>query len=175
MYIEPVPRILISRRKIALAVDRLAQEIREDYHDKTPLLTGILKGSFIFLADLVRRLDIPLEIDFIRLSSYGNNTRSSGQVTLLTQVCPPVMDRHVLIVEDIVDTGLTVRFLKDYLLQHGAASVKLCSLVDKPSRREVSVEIDYLGFTAPDKFLVGYGMDWCEKYRHLPDICVMVD
>jgi hypoxanthine phosphoribosyltransferase len=173
MNTEPGARILISRKRIAAAVKRLAGEIRQDYYNKNPLFIGVLKGSFIFLSDLIRYLDFPLEIDFIRLGSYGNSTRSSGCVTLLAEPCTAVSGRHILIVEDIVDTGLTVDFLREYLQRHGAASIKICSLADKPSRREVPVEIDYLGFTVPDKFLVGYGLDRCEKYRNIPDICVI--
>lgn len=173
MNTVPYPRIFINRRRIASAVARIGAEIRRDYREKNPLLIGILKGSFIFVADLVRKLDFPLEVEFIQLSSYGNSTRSSGQVTLLTDPCPDVSGRHVLIVEDIIDTGLTSRFLYQYFLERGAVSIKLCALLDKPSRRKESMAIDYLGFTVPDMFLVGYGLDYCEKYRNLPDLCIL--
>jgi hypoxanthine phosphoribosyltransferase len=164
--------VLISRQKIAAAVKKLAAAIQADYHGKNPLLVGILKGSFIFMADLIRRIDIPLEVDFIRLASYGSGTRSSGKISLIHELPSRIQDRHVVVVEDIVDTGLTTSFLCDYLRHKDPASLKLCTLADKPSRRQVPVQIDYLGFTVPDKFIVGYGIDWNEKYRNLPDICV---
>jgi hypoxanthine phosphoribosyltransferase len=170
---EPELKILISKRKIAVTIKRLADEIRQDYKDKNPLLVGILKGSFIFMSDLVRQLDIPLEIDFIRLSSYGSGTQSSGQITLIHELPSRIQDRHVLVVEDIVDTGLTTTFLYNYIRQKGPASIKLCSLTDKPSRRKVPINIDYLGFSVPNRFIVGYGIDFDEKYRNLPDIRVM--
>jgi hypoxanthine phosphoribosyltransferase len=173
MNTQPELKILISKRKIATAIKRLSDEIRQDYSDKNPLLVGILKGSFIFMADLVRRLDFALEIDFIRLSSYGSSTRSSGKITLVHELPSRIQDRHVLVVEDIVDSGLTTSFLCDYIRQRGAASIKLCSLTDKPSRRKIPITVDYLGFSVPDAFIVGYGIDWNEKYRNLPDIRII--
>jgi hypoxanthine phosphoribosyltransferase len=163
--------VLISREEIATAVDRLAAEISRDYGHKRPLLVAVLKGAFVFLADLMRRLDFPLEVDFIRLSSYGSGQESSGEVRVVHGLGTDVAGRHVLVVEDIIDTGLTTAFLLNYLKEKGAASVRLCALTDKPSRRQVAVNIDYLGFTVPDKFLVGYGIDWDERFRYLPDIC----
>ncbi len=164
---------LLSRVEIDSAVKRLASEIASDYHDKNPLLIGILKGSFVFLADLVRQLDFPLEIDFIRLSSYGSGQQTSGKVKVVQGLRSVVRGRHVLVVEDIVDTGITVAFLMDYLKKKKTVSSRLCALTDKPSRRRVPVTIDYLGFNVPDKFLVGYGLDYDEKYRNLPDICIL--
>jgi len=163
--------VLISREQIAAAVSRLAAEISRDYRDRRPLLVAVLKGAFIFLADLVRLLDFPLEVEFIRLSSYGQGKKSSGKVKVVHGLGTEVRGRHVLVIEDIVDTGLTTSFLLDYLKKKKVASVRLCSLTDKPSRRQVPVNIDYLGFTVPDRFLVGYGIDWDEKFRYLPDIC----
>jgi hypoxanthine phosphoribosyltransferase len=165
-------QVLISRQKIAARIKQMAASIQADYSGKNPLLVGILKGSFIFMSDLIRRIDIPLEVDFIRLASYGSGTQSSGKITLIHELPSRVQGRHVLVVEDIVDTGLTTTFLCDYLRQKDPASLKLCTLTDKPSRRKIPVRIDYLGFTVPDKFIVGYGIDWNEKYRNLPDICV---
>ena len=164
-------KVLVPRQEIEKEVRRLAAEINKDYAGKNPLLIGILKGSFIFLADLVRLLDMPLEVDFVRLSSYGGNTQSSGEIRMAEGLCPEAKGRDVLVIEDIVDSGLTTSFLLDYLKEQGAASVKLCVLADKPSRRRMPVVIDYLGIEVPDKFLVGYGLDYDEKYRHLPDIC----
>jgi len=174
MSSEPEPRVLISREQIAAAVKRLAAEITRDYLGKYPLLVGILKGSFMFLADLVRHLDFPLEIDFVRLSSYGS-TKSSGKVSQVQGLLTPIKGRDVLLIEDIVDTGLTTGFTLDYLRQQIPAALKLCALADKPARRRRPVVIDYLGFTVPNKFLVGYGLDLDEKYRNLPDICFLED
>jgi hypoxanthine phosphoribosyltransferase len=165
------PKLLITQEKINQAVTRLAAEIRRDYRGKQPLLIGILKGCFVFMADLVRELDLPVEIDFVILSSYGAGTRTSGKVKVVHGLKSQIRGRDVLVVEDIVDTGLTVAFLMDYLGKKKPASLKLCVLADKPSQHKVPVTIDYLGFTVPDKFVVGYGIDWNEKFRHLPDIC----
>ncbi len=166
-------KVLLSHKEIESAIDRLAAEIRCDYYDKNPVFVSILKGSFMFTADLIRRLDFPLEVEFIRLFSYGNNQDSSGKIIVKQGLHFPVKDRYVLVIEDIVDTGHTLAFLLDYLKKRKPASIKLCALADKPSRRKVNLPIDYLGFTVPDKFIVGYGMDWGEKYRYLPDICIV--
>ena len=147
------------------------QAIRRDYRDKNPLLIGILKGSFIFMADLVREIAVPLEVDFIRLSSYGCGTESSGSIKVLSRLNEPVEGRHIVVVEDIIDTGLTTAYFLKYLQRKKPASVRLCALTEKPCRRKTDIRIDYLGFTVPDKFIVGYGIDWNEKYRNLPDIC----
>ncbi|MBI4283903.1 MAG: hypoxanthine phosphoribosyltransferase [Chloroflexi bacterium] len=173
MNSQTSPKVLFRRQEIAATVSKLAAELRQDYQDKYPLLIGVLKGSFIFTADLIRQLDFPLEVEFIRLSSYGRDKESSGKVKVVQGLRAKVRGRHVLVIEDIVDSGLTIAFLLDYLRQKKPASLKLCALTDKPSRRQTPVTIDYLGFTVPDKFLVGYGLDWDEQFRNLPDICVM--
>jgi len=165
------PELLIPHGKIKQTVAKLAAEIRRDYQGKQPLLIGILKGSFVFMADLVRELGLPVEVDFVKLSSYGAGTETSGKVKIVQGLKTPIKGRDVLVIEDIVDTGLTVSFLMDYLRKKKPASLRLCALTDKPSRHEVPVTIDYLGFTVPDKFIVGYGIDWNEKFRHLRDIC----
>ena len=165
------PKVLITQDEIKQAVARLATEIRQDYKSKEPLLVGILKGSFVFMADLIRQLELPVEVDFVKLSSYGAGSETSGKVKVVQGLKTPIKGRHVLVVEDIVDTGLTISFLLDYLQKKKTASLRLCTLTDKPSRRQVPVTIDYLGFTVPDKFIVGYGIDWNEKFRYLPDIC----
>ena len=169
------PQVLVSRKEIETAVKRLAAEITLDYKDKNPVILGILKGSFIFLSDLVRKLDFPLEVEFVRCSSYGSGRESSGSIKTVRGMRLDVKGRHVLVCEDIVDTGNTVSFLLDYLKKKKTASFKLCALVDKPSRRQTPVNIDYTGLTVPDKFLVGYGLDCAEKYRNLPDICYLED
>ena len=168
-------QILLKRNEIARAIDRLASEIKRDYQGKQPLLIGVLKGSFVFMADLIRQLDLPLELDFVRLSSYGAARESSGKVRVVQGVKTPVKGRDVLVIEDIVDTGITISFLLDYLKKKQPASLKLCALTDKPSRHRVPVSIDYLGFTVPDKFIVGYGIDFDEKFRYLPHIYSLED
>ena len=175
MVSQPQLKILISHDEIAKAVDRLAREIERDYQDKQPLLIGVLKGSFMFMADLIRQLDLLLELDFIRLSSYGAARESSGKVRIIQGVKTPVKGRNVLVVEDIVDTGITTSFLLEYLKKKQPASLKLCTLTDKPSRRRVPVPIDYRGFTVPNKFIVGYGLDFNQKFRNLPHIYTLED
>jgi hypoxanthine phosphoribosyltransferase len=166
-------RCVIQAKEINAAVVRLASEITRDYREKNPVLIGILKGSFIFMADLVRHLDFPLELEFVQLSSYGDSRKTSGRVEVKLDINTDVRNRDIIIVEDIVDTGLTLSFLLDYLKNKEPASIKLCALTEKPSRRQVPVDIDYIGFTVPDKFLVGYGLDCAGKYRNLPDICTL--
>ncbi len=173
MSSQPKPHILFSKGEIEATVKRLAAGIKQDYQGKHPLLIGILKGSFMFMADLIRLLNFPLEVEFIRLSSYGGGKESSGRIKVVQGLRSPIKGRDTLVIEDIVDTGLTISFLLDYLWKRKPASLKLCALTDKPSRRQVPVTIDYLGFTVPNKFIVGYGLDWDEKFRNLPDICVL--
>jgi len=170
MAFQPQLKILINCDEIAQAIKRLAFEIRRDYQNKQPLLIGVLKGSVIFMSDLVRQLDLPLELDFIRLSSYGAARESSGKVSVVQGVKTPVKGRDILVIEDIVDTGITISFLLDYLKKKRPASLKLCTLTDKPSRRRVPVSIDYRGFTVPNKFIVGYGLDLDQRFRNLPHI-----
>lgn len=168
---SPQPKVLITQAQIRQAVAKLAAQIRRDYQGKQPLFIGILKGSFVFMADLIRELELPVEIDFVKLSSYGTGTKTSGKVKMVQGLKTLIKGRDVLVVEDIVDTGLTVSFLMEYLRKKKPASLKLCALTDKPARHNAPVNIDYLGFTVPDKFIVGYGIDWDEKFRYLRDIC----
>jgi hypoxanthine phosphoribosyltransferase len=175
MDFQPQLKILISRDDIAKAVDRLASEIERDYQGKQPLLIGVLKGAFVFMADLIRQLNLPVELEFVRLSSYGAARESSGSVRVIQGLKTPIKGRDVLVIEDIVDTGISISFLLDYLRKKKPASLRLCVLTDKPSRRRVPVSIDYLGFTVPDKFVVGCGLDFDEKFRYLPEICVIED
>lgn len=165
--------LFISRSQIAETVQHLARQVEADYPDEMPLLVGVLKGSFIFMADLVREIQRELEIDFLRTSSYGSETVSSGKVKLHMGVTTPLKGRSVLVVEDIVDTGLTTAYATRYLRRRGASSVKVCAFLDKPSRRVVPVSPDYVGYTVPDKFLVGYGLDLDQRYRSLPDIYIL--
>jgi len=171
MIAQPEPHILFTKHEIEATVEKLAAEIRNDYQGKYPLLIGILKGSFVFMADLIRLLDFPLEVEFITLSSYGRGRESPGKLKMVKGLRSPIKSRDVLVIEDIVDTGLSISFLLDYLKKKKPASLKLCALTDKPSRRQIPVAIDYLGFTVPNKFIVGYGIDWDERFRYLSDIC----
>jgi hypoxanthine phosphoribosyltransferase len=164
---------LLSREQIDIAVRRLAAELNRDYHGKNPLVIGILKGCFVFMADLVRELDFQVDIDFARLSSYGSGKETSGRVKVVYGPRSEIKGRDIIIVEDIIDTGLTLKHFLRYLQKKQPASLKLCALAEKPDRNQGQVKIDYLGFMVPDKFLVGYGLDWDEKYRNLPDICIL--
>jgi len=163
-------KVLYSRQEIEAAVTRMTAEITRDYRERNPVVIGVLKGCFIFMSDLVRRLDFPLETDFVQLSSYGRGTNSSGKIKMAQDIRATVKGRDVLVVDDIVDTGNSLTFLEDYLKNKNPASLKFCCLLDKPSRRQVPVKVEYRGFTVPDKFVVGYGMDYAEQYRNLPDI-----
>ncbi len=170
---QPKLSLLFSRQEIEAAINRLAAELNRDYPGKYPILIGVLKGSFMFMADLIKLLEFPLEVEFVRLSSYGGGKKSSRKIKVVQGLHAPIKGRDVLVIEDIIDTGLTVNFLLDYLRRKKPASLKLCALTDKPSRREVPVTIDYLGLTVPNEFVVGYGLDWDEKFRNLPEIYVL--
>lgn len=174
-YIPPVPEMLIPQADIDARVAELAAEIDADYAGVDELvLLGVLKGSFIFLADLARKLTIPRRIEFLAVSSYGaSESTDPGAVRLLMDVRHPIERVPVLIVEDIVDTGRTLEYLQRILRARGPASLKTCALVRKQERAEVQVDVDYVGFDIPDKWVVGYGLDWAEQYRALPDICVV--
>lgn len=168
-------RLLLSRDAIARRVQELAAQISKDYRGKDPILVGILKGAFIFLADLVRALEFPVEIDFVRLRSYGNGTTSSGDVEITKDVELPLEGRHVLIVEDIVDIGYTLHFLRQQFSARHPRSLRICCLIDKTERRAVDVPLDYVGFTVEKGFLVGYGLDCGEKFRTLPEVYELID
>ncbi len=169
-----VKEILISQDEIIAKVKELGQQISKDYsEDQELIVVGILKGAIIFLSDLVREINLPIALDFMAVSSYGSSTESSGAVRILKDLERDVENKHVLIVEDIVDTGLTLKYLLDNLHARKPASVKTCTLLDKPSRRLVDVTVNYNGFSIPDKFVVGYGLDYGETYRNLPYIAVL--
>ena len=164
---------LLTAEQIQARVAEMGEQIARDYRGQTPLLIGVLKGAAIFMSDLVRAIDLKLGFEFMAISSYGSGTRSSGEVRIVKDLDVPVDGRDILVVEDIVDTGLTLSFLISSLHQRGAKSVKLAALLDKWERREREVKIDYLGFKIPDAFVVGYGLDFAERYRNLPYIAVL--
>lgn len=165
----------MNHEQIRDVVDRLAEEIRRDYKQKTPVLVGILKGSFVFMADLIRALDMPLEVDFVILSSYGSGTESSGEIKVIHGLESSIEGKDVLIVEDIIDSGLTLSLFLEELRRRKPASLRLCVLVDKVARRKLNVLIDYIGVQVQDEFVVGYGIDYDEQYRYLPDLYVVED
>lgn len=170
----PTPSVLLSRDAIATRVAELAAEIRADFAaDAEVHFVCVLKGAFVFFADLVRELSLPCTLDFIVASSYRKSTRTSGEVRLTKDLDSGIEGRHVVIVEDIVDTGLTLTYLRQILSARGPLSVRTVCLLSKPSRREIDVPVDYIGFTIEDRFVVGYGLDYAEKYRDLPYIGVL--
>jgi hypoxanthine phosphoribosyltransferase len=167
---QPAMKLLYSRTHIAGQVERLAAEISRDYPDREILLVGVLKGSFLFFADLVRAITSPTVIDFVRLASYGSDTQSSGIVEMRKDLELPIKGQDVIVVEDIIDSGYTLESLYHRLLLRGPRSLKICTLIDKRARREVAIEADYVGIRMEDGFIVGYGLDYDERYRNLPDI-----
>lgn len=166
---------LFSAEQIQARISELGAEIARDYAGRNPLLLGVLKGAFVFMSDLVRATDLRLGVEFMAISSYGASTRSSGEVKIVKDLDVPIEGRDILVVEDIVDTGLTLSYLLANLESRGARSVKLAALLDKHERRLREVKIDYLGFRIPDAFVVGYGLDFAERYRNLPYIAVLKD
>ena len=172
-FTNPNIEVLITTDEIQKRIADMGADIARDYAGKNPLMIGVLKGACTFLSDLMRAIDIPLGIEFMAISSYGGSMRTSGEVRILKDLDVAIEGRHILVVEDIVDTGLTLNYLLANLKSRGAASVKLAALLDKFERREKKVPIDYLGFQIPDKFVVGYGLDFAERYRNLPYIGVV--
>jgi hypoxanthine phosphoribosyltransferase len=170
---EDVEEILLSADQIGSRVVELGAELAADYVGRTPVLVSVLKGSIVFLADLIRAMDVPLNVDLMEVSSYGSATESSGQVRILKDLSSSIEGRDVVVVEDIIDTGLTLNYLLRYLAERHPASVRVCCLLDKPARRLAEIEIDYRGFSIPDRFVVGYGLDYDERYRNLPYIGVL--
>ncbi|MHB8127277.1 MAG: hypoxanthine phosphoribosyltransferase [Desulfitobacteriaceae bacterium] len=170
---QDIERVLVNKEQLQECVAKLGAEITKDYKGKKILVLGILKGAVPFMADLIREIKIPIVYDFMAVSSYGFSTQSSGVVRILKDLERSVEDVHILIVEDIVDTGLTLKYLKDNLLGRNPLSVKIVTLLDKPSRRKAAVTPDYNGFLIPDEFVVGYGLDYSENYRNLPYVGVL--
>ncbi|KAB3533212.1 hypoxanthine phosphoribosyltransferase [Alkaliphilus serpentinus] len=174
MYKENI-EVMISKEEIAHKVKALGEEITNDYSGsgKELVVIGVLKGANVFLGDLIRQIDLPILVDFIAVSSYGLSTETSGVVKILKDLDLDVEGKDVLIIEDIVDTGLTLKYLTENFKSRNIASMKICALLDKPERRKCPIDIDYLGFEIPDKFVVGYGIDYAEKYRNLPYVAVV--
>ena len=165
--------ILYTKEQLAEAVKKLGQQITKDYEGKKPVMICILKGASVFFVDLIREIDLPLEIDFMVVSSYGASTKSSGEVKMVKDLDRSINGRDVIVVEDIVDSGMTLSFLKRTLLGRGANSLRIATLMDKPARRRVELTVDYSCFEIPDAFVVGYGLDYAEKYRNLPFIGIL--
>lgn len=168
-----VQEILFTEEEVSAKVRELGEQITRDYQGQDLLVIGILKGAAMFMGDLVKRIGMVVEMDFMAVSSYGKSSESSGVVRIIKDLDKSIEGRHVLIVEDIIDTGLTLHYLKNLLEQRNAASVKIASLLDKPERRQVEISPDYLGFSVPDHFIVGYGLDFAERYRNLPYVGVL--
>jgi hypoxanthine phosphoribosyltransferase len=168
-----ISAILFDERKLQERIRELASRISADYLDKDPVLISILKGGFVFMADLVRSISIPVEVDFMAISSYGSGTTSSGVVKIKKDIDVDITGRNVIIVEDIVDSGLSLQYIRDYFSQHNPASVKVCVLLDKPAAHKIEVSFDYVGFEIGNEFVVGYGLDYNEKYRNLPYIGIL--
>ena len=168
-----VEEVLITSKEIEDKVREIGGRITEDYRGEKPLLIGVLRGAVVVMSDLMRNIDLQCELDFMDISSYGSGTSSSGVVRILKDLEEDITDRHVLIVEDIIDTGLTISYLMRSLLARKPASLEICALLSKPSRRRVKLDVRYLGFEVPDEFVVGYGLDYAGAYRNLPDICVL--
>lgn len=170
---QDIEKVLLSEETIAAKVKELGAQIAKDYADKNPLIVSVLRGSFVFMADLVRAIDVPCTVDFMSVSSYGGGTTSSGEVKITKDFDVSIEGRHLIIVEDILDSGRTLSYLMKTLKARGAASIALCTFLDKPERRVVPVEVAYKGFTVPDAFIVGYGLDYDQKYRNLPYVGVL--
>lgn len=172
---KSIKRILIPQADIAVMCRRLGEQISHDYQGKEIILIGVLKGAFVFMADLARHINVPVRIDFMSVSSYGSGTRTSGVVRITKDLDTDITGKHIIVVEDIVDTGLTLKHLRELLSTRNPASIALCTAFDKPDRRKVEIEVEYTGLRIPDEFIVGYGLDFDGKYRNLPDVAVLGD
>ena len=170
---QDILKILLSEEEIKARVQEMGDQLYDAFHDKNPLFVGVLKGCFIFMADLVRAAQLKSELEFIGVSSYQNGTKSSGVVQITRDLQEDINGRDIIIVEDILDSGNTLMFLKNYLMAKGAASITIVTLLDKPSRREKAITADYIGFVVPDEFVVGYGLDYAQQYRNMPYIGVL--
>ena len=173
MMRNDIERILLTEREIQDRVHEMGEEITRDYAGKSPLFVGVLKGCFVFMADLMRSVDLPSSVDFMVVSSYGSGTKTTGAVEIIKDLSQDIEGRDLVIVEDILDTGVTLSYLKRYLQNRKPASIAIATLLDKPERRRADVAADYAGFVVPDAFVVGYGLDYAETYRNLPYIGVL--
>ncbi len=173
--INGIKEVIVTRDQMEKKVKELGRKISEDYTGKELVVIGVLKGAVVFFSDLIRRISLPVTTDFISVSSYGDSANSSGNVRLKKDIEIDIRGKDVLVVEDIIDTGLTLKYIKDLLLERNARSVAICSALDKPSRRDkdIGITVQYTGFQIPDEFVVGYGLDYAEKYRNLEDVCVL--
>ncbi|PWL89021.1 MAG: hypoxanthine phosphoribosyltransferase [Oscillospiraceae bacterium] len=170
---QDVLRVLLSEEEIRAKCKEMGARISQEYKGKNLMLVTVLKGAVVFLADLMRAIDVPAEIDFMVVSSYGSGVKSSGVVKIVKDLDVPLAGKDLLIVEDILDSGLTLSYIKELLASRGPASIKIATLLDKPSRRKVDLVADYIGFSVPDEFVIGYGLDYDEKYRNLPYIGIL--
>ena len=170
---QDILKVLYTEQEIARRIKEMGAQMFEDLQDKEPLFVSVLRGAFIFMADIVRACQVRCDVEFIAVSSYGNSTSSSGVVQITHDIQQDISGRHLVVIEDILDSGNTLHFLKQYFLTKGAASVSICTLLDKPSRRTKMITPDYTGFVVPDEFVVGYGLDYNELYRNLPYIGVL--
>lgn len=168
-----VKEVLVSEEEIKAKVKELGKQIAEDYKGEDLLLVGILKGAVIFMSELAQNIELPVQMDFMAVSSYGKSSTSTGEVRIIKDLDFSVENRNLLIIEDIIDTGYTLSYLMDNLKKRGAKSVKVCTLLDKPDRRKADIHVNYLGFVVPDEFIVGYGLDYAEQYRNLPYIAAL--
>lgn len=168
-----IKKILINEDILQAKVKELGEKITEDYKGKDLLLVCVLKGAVVFVSDLMKRIDLPLEVDFMAISSYGSSTKSSGVVRILKDLNNHIEGRNLLIVEDIIDSGLTLSYLIENLKARGPESIEICTILDKPDGRKTNIDIKYTGFTVPDEFVIGYGLDYAEKYRNLPYVAVL--
>lgn len=171
--LNDVREVLVSEEDLAKKVTELANKITEDFSGKNLVVIGVLKGANVFVADLIRKINIPIALDFMAISSYGSSTVSSGVVKILKDLDEDIEDKDVLVVEDIIDTGLTLSYLTENLKSRGAKSISICTLLDKPERRKAHIDVRYKGFDIPDEFVVGYGIDYDEKYRNLPFVGIL--
>ena len=173
IFDNDIQEVLFSEEQLKNRVREIAQQITADYQGKEIMLNSVLRGSFVFMADLCRAIDLPCTVDFMAVSSYGKGTKSSGQVQITKDLSEDISDRHIIVVEDILDSGNTLSYLLKILENRHPASIRLCTLLDKPDRRVKPVQVHYSGFTIPDAFVVGYGLDYAEKYRNLPYIGIL--
>ncbi len=173
MLEKDIDRVFFSGEELQQKVREIGAQITRDYEGRDPLFVGVLKGSFVFMADLMRAVDLYCDIDFMAVSSYGSGTTTTGAVKINKDLSYSVEGRHIILIEDILDSGVTLSYLKKYIEARKPASVRICTLLDKPARRRADIHADYVGFECPDAFIVGYGLDYAERYRNLPYIGVL--